>query len=89
MKKLSGLNLQSITIDLVQIFHNLNQEEVGAAETVDAMTEEPAVREVEEKVADNINLMKWQRTVILTSWQKQRFMILMCTSYSRKTRRGK
>ena len=62
---------------------------MGAADTVDTVVEEAAVGEVEDEVANDTTIIKWQGTMILTSSQKQRFMILIYTDYSRENRRAK
>ena len=50
-------------------------EDVGEADAdkaaVEAVAEEVAVGDANDKVVDNITLIKWQVTMILTSWQKQ------------------
>ena len=57
------------------------QEDVGAADAVETMVVDALVGEVEDEVVNDITFMQWQRTMVLTSWQKQRFMIRVCRSY--------
>ena len=57
------------------------QEDVGAVDVVENMAEDDLMGEVEDEVVNDITLMQWQRTMILTTWQKQRFIILVCTSH--------
>ena len=57
------------------------QEDVGAADAVETMVVDALVGEVEDEVVNDITFMQWPRTMILTSWQKQRFMIRVCTSH--------
>ena len=57
------------------------QEDVGTVDVVENMAEDDLVGEVEDEVVNDITFMQWQRTMVLTSWQKQRFMIRVCRSY--------
>ena len=69
------------------------KEEVGVTDADKAMfkavAEETAVGEAGEKVSEDITIIKWRGTIILTSWQNQRFMILMFKSHSIYNRGGK